>query len=114
MDRRAFLAGTGAVLLAAPLAAEGQPAGKVYTVGLLSIGTDPARPVQWQHFLDAMRELATSRGRTLRSNTPLGTAGPTGLLLSRPSSRPRLMSSSRPEVGKHRRYDRRRPRSLSS
>ena len=35
MDRRAFLAGTAA-LLAAPLAPEAQPAGKVYRVGVLS------------------------------------------------------------------------------
>jgi hypothetical protein len=32
IDRRTFLAGTGAVLLAAPLAAEAQQAGKVYRV----------------------------------------------------------------------------------
>ena len=35
MDRRAFLAGTGAVLLTAPLVAEAQPAGKVYRIGVL-------------------------------------------------------------------------------
>ena len=35
MDRRTFLAGTGAVLLAAPLAAEGQQAGKVWRIGLM-------------------------------------------------------------------------------
>jgi len=39
MDRRTFLAGTGAVLLAAPLAAEGQQAGKVARIGYLSNGT---------------------------------------------------------------------------
>ena len=36
MDRRTFLAGTGAVLLAAPLAAEAQQAKKVYRIGYLS------------------------------------------------------------------------------
>jgi hypothetical protein len=35
MDRRTFLAGTGAVLLAAPLTAEGQQAGRVYRIGIL-------------------------------------------------------------------------------
>jgi hypothetical protein len=35
MDRRAFLAGTGAVLLAAPRAADAQQAGKVFTLGPL-------------------------------------------------------------------------------
>ena len=38
MDRRTFLAGTGAVLLAAPLAAEAQQAGRVVRIGLLSTG----------------------------------------------------------------------------
>jgi hypothetical protein len=36
IDRRTFLADTGAVLLAAPLtAAEGQQAGRVYRIGIL-------------------------------------------------------------------------------
>ena len=38
MDRRAFLAGTGAVLLAAPLAAEAQQVGKLYRVGVVLEG----------------------------------------------------------------------------
>src|SRR3984893_14231217 len=43
MERRAFLAGTGAVLLAAPLAAGAQPAGKVPRVGYLSVFS-PSNP----------------------------------------------------------------------
>ena len=35
IDRRTSFAGTGAVLLAAPLAAEAQPAGKMPRVGML-------------------------------------------------------------------------------
>ena len=42
MDRRTFLAGTGALLLAAPLAAEAQSAKKVYRIGYLSAGSAPA------------------------------------------------------------------------
>ena len=38
MDRRTFLAGAGAVLLAAPLAAEAQQAGKVYRIGVVLEG----------------------------------------------------------------------------
>jgi len=53
MDRRTFLAGTGAMLLAAPLAAEGQQQGKVYRVGLVfttapvseMVGPDPVHPL---------------------------------------------------------------------
>src|SRR5882724_11073508 len=45
MDRRTFLAGTGAVILAAPLVAEAQTAGKVPRVGLLDYADfwDPLR-----------------------------------------------------------------------
>jgi putative ABC transport system substrate-binding protein len=52
-------------LLAAPLAAEAQQAGKVFTVGLVSIGTDPAESGLWQPFLDAMRERGYVEGRNL-------------------------------------------------
>ena len=34
MDRRTFLAGTGAMLLSAPLAAEARQAGRVYRIGI--------------------------------------------------------------------------------
>src|SRR6266567_8417873 len=77
MDRRTFLTGTSAVLLVAPLAvAEAQPAGKVYTVGLVSVGTDPARPVQWQPFLDAMRELGDVKGQNLAVRPAFGNGRP--------------------------------------
>jgi len=56
MDRRTFLAGTGAVLLAAPLAAEAQP-GKVYRIGLFHIGLDHVPPS-----LDGLREGLTVLG----------------------------------------------------
>jgi ABC-type uncharacterized transport system substrate-binding protein len=65
ISRRAFTSMMAGGLLAAPLAAAAQQAGKVYTVGLVSIGTDPARPVQWQPFLDAMRELGYVKGQNL-------------------------------------------------
>ena len=41
MDRRTFLAGTGAVLLAAPLAGEAQQATKVPRIGFLRVGSPP-------------------------------------------------------------------------
>jgi len=34
IDRRTFLAGTGTVFLASPLAAEAQQTGKVYRIGM--------------------------------------------------------------------------------
>jgi putative tryptophan/tyrosine transport system substrate-binding protein len=51
IDRRTFLAGTGAVLLAAPLAAEAQQAGKVYRIGFLWDS-----PVVWPHALESFRK----------------------------------------------------------
>ena len=41
MDRRTFLAGSGAMILAGPLAAEAQQAGKVYRIGWLAAGPIP-------------------------------------------------------------------------
>jgi putative ABC transport system substrate-binding protein len=56
MDRRAFLAGTGAVLLATPLAAEAQQARKVPRVGYLSVfsSSNPYPPSEafWQGLHD--------------------------------------------------------------
>ena len=46
IDRRAFLAGTGAVLLAAPIAAEAQQSGKVYRIGFLRAGPPPRTYVE--------------------------------------------------------------------
>ena len=57
-----------AVVLAltmAPCVAEAQQAGKVYQVGLLTLGSDPTRSGFWQRFLEAMRELDYVEGRNL-------------------------------------------------
>ena len=72
MDRRMFLAGTGAVLLAAPLAAEAQQAGRVYRVGLIfttapvseMMGPNPVHPLV-RSFLDELRALGYVQGRNL-------------------------------------------------
>ena len=50
MDRRTFLAGTGA-LLATPLGAGAQPVGKIYRIGYLSFGS----PVESAHRVTALR-----------------------------------------------------------
>ena len=53
IDRRTFLAGSGAILLVAPLAAEAQQPGKLHRIGFLS----PASPsdLRSQRFLEAFR-----------------------------------------------------------
>jgi putative ABC transport system substrate-binding protein len=66
MDRRAFLAG-GATLLAAPLAAGAQPAGKVPRVGYISPGSssDPVRLHRFEAFRQGMRELGYVEGQNI-------------------------------------------------
>ena len=68
MDRRIFFAGTGALLLVAPLACEAQRAGKVYRVGLLSAGLSSELGQQGtpvQSFLQGLRDLGYVEGRSL-------------------------------------------------
>ena len=50
--RRTFLAGTGAVLLSTPLAAEAQQPGKVYRIGVMQVSPPSTSP----HLLDALRQ----------------------------------------------------------
>jgi ABC-type uncharacterized transport system substrate-binding protein len=65
IDRRTFLAGTGAVLLAAPLAAEAQPMGKVPVIGVLE-GSAPAlnQPVR-EAFRRGLEQLGWVEGRNV-------------------------------------------------
>ncbi len=60
IDRRSFISGITFGLLAAPLAAEAQPAGKVYKIGLLIPAPAPAPgvmpPIILPSFLAGMRE----------------------------------------------------------
>jgi putative tryptophan/tyrosine transport system substrate-binding protein len=62
IDRRTFLAGTGAVVLAAPLAAEGQA--RLYRVGFLAQGSPPS-PGTRRFFWTALRELGYVEGQNL-------------------------------------------------
>ena len=66
IDRRTFLAGTGAMLLAAPLATEAQQPGKVYRVGILGIkASDPAETRYWQAFRLSLRERGWTEGKNI-------------------------------------------------
>jgi len=59
MNRRTFLAGSGAVLLAAPLATQAQQAGKTYRIGILGNVslTDPRSARLWGAFAEGLRDL---------------------------------------------------------
>jgi ABC-type uncharacterized transport system substrate-binding protein len=61
IKRRTFLV-TTAGFLAAPLALEAQ---NLPSVGLLSIGADPSKPVVWLPFLERLRELGYVEGRNI-------------------------------------------------
>src|SRR5262245_10553457 len=65
MDRRTFLAGTGAVLLTTSRVAEGQQGGRNYTIGILSLGFPDSGPTWWEVFLVALRELNYVQDRNL-------------------------------------------------
>jgi hypothetical protein len=98
IDRRAFLATLTGSLVAAPLPAEGQPAGPLYRIGWLA---PAANLTIWRRFGPAFARLATWRVRTSPSNrSPVGTRS--GTLRSRPprSCAAILMSSSRRELGR--------------
>jgi len=65
IDRRTFLASTGAVLLAAPLAAKAQQPGKVARIGFLLFGSLTANPHLVEAFRQGLRDLGYVEGRNL-------------------------------------------------
>jgi putative ABC transport system substrate-binding protein len=64
INRRTFLAGTGAVLLAAPLAAEAQQAAKVARIGYLA-GNLAGGPHVTEAFRQGLRDLGYVEGRNV-------------------------------------------------
>jgi ABC-type uncharacterized transport system substrate-binding protein len=64
VERRAFLAGTGAILLATPLAAQAQQAGKIARIGYLTTNL-AANPQQREAFLQGLRDLGYIESRNL-------------------------------------------------
>ncbi len=63
IDRRTFLAGTGAVLLASPLAAEAQRAGKVTRIGALEPTSMALNAANLDAFRQGLRELGYVEGQ---------------------------------------------------
>jgi len=64
MDRRTFLAGAGAVLLAAPLAAQAQQPGKVPRIGFLFYGAPGPSP-ELDAFRKGLRDLGYIDGQSI-------------------------------------------------
>jgi putative tryptophan/tyrosine transport system substrate-binding protein len=65
IDRRTFLASTGAVLLAAPLAAQAQQAGKVYRIGMLETISTALNAANLDAFRQGLRELGYIEGQNV-------------------------------------------------
>jgi putative ABC transport system substrate-binding protein len=65
VDRRTFLAGTGAVLLAAPLAAQGQQAGKSPRLCFLTFDPGTTRSNRFTPFFLRLRDLGYVDGQTI-------------------------------------------------
>jgi putative ABC transport system substrate-binding protein len=66
MDRRAFIGTLGSGLLAAPLAAEGQQAGKVLRLGILSPSTTPSETARRQSpLMQKLAELGYTENQNL-------------------------------------------------
>ncbi len=64
MDRRAFVAGS-LTLFAAPLAAQGQHAGKLWRVGYLSSSLEERGRVRLAAFQQALRDLGYLEGKSI-------------------------------------------------
>src|SRR5262249_2729035 len=64
VDRRTFVTGAF-TLLAAPLAAEAQTAGKVYRIGYLAGGSATANPDFVETFRQGLRELGWAEGQNI-------------------------------------------------
>ena len=64
LGRRTFLAGTGAVLLAAPLTAQAQQAAKVYRIGFLANSSAASKP-SMEQFRQGLRELGYVEGQNI-------------------------------------------------
>jgi hypothetical protein len=67
IDRRTFLAGTGAVLLAVPLGAEAQQAAKIYKIGILTADSPRIKIVRQRTGLDLLPNLPDPQKGQLES-----------------------------------------------
>jgi len=65
MDRRTFVSTLAIGLLAAPLVAEAQQAGKVYQIGFISVRPPTAADASWEAFVEKLRELGYATGHNV-------------------------------------------------
>ena len=65
MNRRSFIGTLAGGLLAAPLVAEAQPAGKIYRIGYLSAGAPTSNPLVSAAFQQGLRDLGWVEGQNI-------------------------------------------------
>jgi putative ABC transport system substrate-binding protein len=65
MDRRAFMGALAGGIVVAPLAAEAQPAGKVWRIGFLTTPSPTAAAYYLEAFREGLRELGYVEGKTI-------------------------------------------------
>ncbi len=65
ITRRRFLGTLAGGLLAAPLVAEAQQAGKVWRIGLLDSASDPASVDRWKTFRERLGGLGYAEGKNV-------------------------------------------------
>ncbi len=65
MNRRSFIGTLAGGLLAAPLVAEAQPAGKIYRIGYLSAGAPTSNPLVIAAFQQGLRDLGWVEGQNI-------------------------------------------------
>ena len=85
MNRRSFIGTLASGLLAAPLAAEGQQAGKVPRIGFLSVTSPSDRPLLLDAFRQGLRELGWVEGQNIVIGYRYAEVGSTGCPAWRPS-----------------------------
>ncbi len=76
MDRRTFISAVTLGVLTAPLAVEGQQAGKVYRIGILPPGPISERAHFWEAFRQRLRDLGYVEGQNLTLVFPPGEVRP--------------------------------------
>ena len=77
MHRRTFLSTSAAALLASPVTAYGQAAGKVHRLGYLALGTPTTNAAYTKAFIDGLRDHGWIEGKSITIEYRWAGAGPT-------------------------------------
>jgi len=65
MNKKILVSILAVVILAFAHPAEAQPQAKIPRIGLLSGGANPAKPILWEPFFEALREMGYVEGTNI-------------------------------------------------